>query len=131
MIMMMAVAAVAGPDSAVGRWMTETRHGVVDIARCGESVCGRLVDSDGIRANPGLLDVNNKDTGLRTRPIKGVQILSGFTQSGGQWTGGVIYNGEDGGTYRATLTPIGTDRLKVRGCIVWPLCKTQTWTRIR
>ncbi len=41
------------------------------------------------------------------------------------------YNGDDGGTYKATITPIDADHLKVRGCIVWPLCKTQTWMRVR
>ena len=49
----------------------------------------------------------------------------------GGMTGGAIYNGDDGGTYKATITPIDADHLKVRGCIVWPLCKSQTWTRVR
>ncbi|UAK24509.1 DUF2147 domain-containing protein [Sphingomonas nostoxanthinifaciens] len=129
MFLLMAAAAAVAPESAIGRWMTETRHGVVEIARCGSSVCGRLVDSDGIRANPGLLDVNNRDPKLRSRPIKGVEILTGFTLRDGQWTGGSVYNGEDGATYQATLIPLDPDHLKVRGCIIWPLCKTQTWTR--
>jgi uncharacterized protein (DUF2147 family) len=131
MILLMAAAlAASGADSVIGRWATQTRNGVVEIARCGASVCGRLVTSDGIRTNPNLTDSKNKDAALRGRKLAGMQILGGFTQSDGQWTGGTIYNAEDGGTYKATLTPAG-DRLKVKGCIVWPLCKTQTWTRAR
>ncbi|MGO1305745.1 MAG: DUF2147 domain-containing protein, partial [Sphingomonas parapaucimobilis] len=38
---------------------------------------------------------------------------------------------EEGKTYSAKLTPEGPDTLKVRGCVFVPLCKTQTWTRIR
>jgi uncharacterized protein (DUF2147 family) len=123
--------AAVNPDAALGRWRTETRNGVVQVDRCGTSICGTLVGSDGLRTNPNLLDANNKNAALRGRKLMGLQILGGFTRAGGQWTGGTIYNGDDGGTYKATVTPVDTDYLKVRGCIMWPLCKTQTWTRIR
>jgi uncharacterized protein (DUF2147 family) len=124
-------ALAANPDSAVGRWRTTSRHGVVEIARCGASLCGRLIESDNIRTNPDLRDVNNKDTAKRGRKLKDLQILGGFTRKAGSWDGGTIYNPEDGGTYKATITPAGADTLKLKGCIVWPLCKTQTWTRMR
>lgn len=124
-------ASAAGPDSVVGKWRTPSKHGVVEIARCGASLCGRLVESDNIRTNPDLRDVNNKDAGKRGRKLKDLQILGGFTRGAGQWSSGTIYNPEDGGTYKATITPAGNDTLKLKGCIVWPLCKTQTWTRMR
>jgi uncharacterized protein (DUF2147 family) len=126
-----APASAAGPDTAIGKWRTPSRHGVVDITRCGASLCGRLIDSDNIRTHPDLRDTNNKDAGKRTRKLKDLQILSGFTRSGNGWNNGTIYNPEDGGTYKATITPTGDDTLKLKGCIVWPLCKTQNWTRLR
>ncbi len=125
------VLAADGPQSVLGKWRTPSRHGVVEIARCGSSICGRLIESDTLRTNPDLRDVNNKDTGQRTRKLKGLQLLGGFKGEAKQWGGGTIYNPEDGGTYKATITPAGNDTLKLKGCIVWPLCKTQTWTRIR
>lgn len=131
MILLMAAAAAASPEAAIGRWRTETRNGVVEIASCGGSICGTLVTSDGIRANPDLRDSKNKDESLRGRKLAGLQILGGFTRTADGWDGGKIYNAEDGGTYKATVTAAGADRLKVKGCIVWPLCKTQNWTRIR
>ena len=131
MIMLMTLAAALSPDAAVGRWKTETRNGIVEIAPCGGSICGKLVSSDGLRANPDLRDVKNKDATLQARKLMGVQILGGFARDGASWSGGTIYNGDDGGTYKATVTPIDADHLKVRGCIVWPLCKTQSWTRVR
>jgi len=126
-----AAATLLNPDLAIGRWHTETRNGLVEVEKCGPSICGELIGSDGLRANPNLLDSNNKDASLRGRRLMGVQILSGFTRSAREWSGGTIYNGEDGGTYKATVTPMDADHLKVRGCIIWPLCKTQTWTRVR
>nr|WP_260924914.1 DUF2147 domain-containing protein [Novosphingobium sp. 9] len=125
-------ASAASPDSVLGTWRTPTKHGQVEIVKCGASICGRLMESDGLKANPDLRDVNNKDQTKRGRAIKGLQILGGgFTSKGNVWSGGTIYNPEDGGTYKATITPDGADTLKLKGCIVWPLCKTQTWTRIR
>ena len=58
-------------------------------------------------------------------------MLSGFTREGAAWADGSGYNPDDGGTYKGRLTPVDIDHLAVRGCIVWPLCKTQTWTRVR
>ena len=124
-------ASAAGPESVIGKWRTPSKHGVVEITRCGASLCGRLIESDNIRSNPDLQDVNNKNTSQRSRKLKGLQILGGFKANGNQWDGGTIYNPEDGGTYKATITPAGADTLKLKGCIVWPLCKTQSWTRIR
>lgn len=118
-----------GANAVIGRWKTESRGGVVEIARCGASICGRLVDSEGLRANPDLTDRNNKDAAQRGRRLMGVTLLKGFTWGGGAWKGGTIYNAEDGGTYKATITPVDANQLKLKGCIVWPLCKTQTWRR--
>ncbi|MFC0204033.1 DUF2147 domain-containing protein [Novosphingobium soli] len=126
-----APALAADADSVLGTWRTPSKHGTVEIERCGASLCGKLMSSDNIRTNPELKDVNNKDATKRDRRLKGLQILGGFKRDGSQWSGGTIYNPEDGGTYKATITPAGADTLKLKGCIVWPLCKTQTWTRIK
>jgi uncharacterized protein (DUF2147 family) len=127
----MPVLAHAAPDQAIGRWMTPSKHGVVEIATCGASICGRLVDSDHIRTNPALADSKNKNPALRNRQLKGLTILQGFARGENGWDGGSIYNPDDGGTYKATITIADPDTLKLKGCIVWPLCKTQVWKRLR
>jgi len=124
-------AAAPPADSVVGQWRTQTRNGIVDIERCGSSICGRLVTSDGIRADPALKDVHNSDEKLRGRTLKGVTMLRGFTLKDGKWDGGTIYNAEDGRTYKARITPVDADHLDLRGCVFVPFCKTQTWTRVR
>lgn len=124
-------AAIAKPEDALGRWATPTRHGVVEISACGTSICGRLVDSDPLRANPDTRDIRNKAADLRSRPLKGLQLLGGFRRAESGWEGGQVYNPEDGGTYSGTITIVDPDTLKLKGCIVWPLCKTQQWKRIR
>lgn len=118
-------------DAAIGRWKAETRGGIVEIQRCGTSICGRILTSDKLRTDPNLKDANNSNAALRNRPLRGLQILSGFSLSGNYWSGGKIYNAEDGKTYGADVTPVGANQLKVRGCVFKPFCKTQTWTRLR
>ncbi|WP_267387014.1 DUF2147 domain-containing protein [Sphingomonas sp. GC_Shp_3] len=126
-----AAAYTASPDVAIGRWQTPVRHGVVEITKCGASICGSLMDSDGLRADPHLKDIKNKDASKRSRALKGLVILEGFAWKSNAWADGTIYNADDGGTYTATLTPTSANQIKLKGCIVWPLCKTQVWTRIR
>jgi uncharacterized protein (DUF2147 family) len=108
-------------DTALGRWKTETHNAIVEITRCGESICGKILTSDMIRSNPALKDAKNANEKLRSRPLQGLLMLSD----------GQVYNAEDGKTYSGKITPVGTDQLKLRGCVFFPLCKTQTWTRVR
>jgi uncharacterized protein (DUF2147 family) len=119
------------PDAAVGRWRTQTRNAIVEIQKCGASLCGRILTSDALRTNPELNDNNNSNAQLRNRKLRGLQILNGFTQRDGGWYGGKIYNAEDGKTYSAEITLAGNDTLKLRGCVFKPFCRTQTWTRVR
>lgn len=134
-VALLAVAGVmAGPALAAdptGLWQTPTRSGQVEISKCGTALCGRLVSSEGLKADPALKDVNNPNAAQRDRPLKGLTILSGFSGGPQEWTGGSIYNAEDGKTYSGSITLDGADTLKLKGCIVVPLCKTQTWTRIQ
>lgn len=128
-----AAAALASPALAgdpTGLWQTPTNGGQVRIARCGEALCGTLVTSNHIRADPNLRDVRNKNEAQRNRTLRGLPMLSGFTGGPTEWRGGTVYNPEDGGAYRGAITMTDDNSLRLRGCIVAPLCKTQTWTRV-
>ncbi len=127
----LALATPAFAADVTGTWQTPTDEGVVEIKACGSSVCGFLMSSDDIRKNPAMTDSKNGEASLRSRPLKGLQILQGFTGSGGSWSNGKIYNPDDGKTYSSTLTLKGDNTLEVRGCVFVPLCQTQTWTRLK
>lgn len=123
------LAAAPAFADVTGVWRTPTANGKVEISKCGAELCGRLIGSDNIDKNPALKDGRNKDEAQRGRPLKGLQMLYGFKGGPEKWTGGKVYNPEDGGTYGGTIEQTGPDSLKLKGCIVAPLCKTQTWTR--
>lgn len=126
--MLIAPTASAAPQSVNGRWLVQDKGGIVQIGPCGASLCGTLVQ---ILA-PGkqnAKDEANPNKALRSRPLRGVNLLHGFTASGDQWRGN-IYDPRKGKTYKSflKLNPNGT--LSVKGC--WgPICQSQTWTRAR
>jgi uncharacterized protein (DUF2147 family) len=123
--------AAQAASPAEGLWRTPGRNGEVRVYECGQALCGRLLDSDGLKENPGLADVKNKDAAQRSRPLKNLVFLQGFTGGPAEWKGGQVYNPEDGGTYKGAIRLVDPDTLKLTGCIVFPLCKTQVWKRIR
>ena len=116
---------------AEGRWRTQSHNGEVKVEACGEFLCGYIVTSERLKVEPDMKDVENKDPALRGRLLKDLMFLSGFSGGPTQWKGGRVYNPDDGGTYKGTIKLVDADTLKLTGCITWPLCKTQTWRRIK
>lgn len=128
------VFAIATPAMAadiVGRWRTPGNGGEVELYKCGAAICGKLISSAHLVKEPGALDSKNKDGSLHGRKLKGLTFLTGFTGGPTEWKGGKVYNPEDGNTYAGTITATDENTLKLKGCVVAPLCKTQVWTRIR
>ena len=128
-------AAPAGAADLAGRWLTEGANAMVEIGACEagspDRVCGTIVwlwQPNDERGQPRR-DAAHPSTDRRDRPLVGTEILSGFApKSPGQWTGGRIYNPEDGRTYDASLRLDGTDTLVVEGCVLF-ICKKQVWRR--
>jgi len=125
------LAAAPSADTAIGDWRSPTKNAIIEIQKCGTSLCGHLMTSDDIRTNPGLKDINNKDASLRGRLLKGLPMLSGFTRDGSDWIDGSVYNANDGRTYGGKISVIDADHIKLRGCVFVPLCKSETWARVR
>lgn len=121
---------MAQSSSIAGLWRTPVDGGgTVRIAPCGSDVCGTVVSSPRLRANPDQRDARNTDARLRDRPLRGLTILRATPDGAGRWTDGWVYNPEDGKTYRGSLQLTPDGKLRVTGCVVRPLCRTQTWER--
>ena len=113
-----------------GVWQAQSRGARVKIAPCNDGVCGTVLYATPAKSNPLLLDVNNKDPALRGRRMVGATLITGFTGGPVKWTGGRLYNPGDGNYYHGSLTLLDEDHLKVKGCALIILCKSQTWTRV-
>ena len=125
---LVAGAASAAPQPVTGRWLTPEGKAIVEVAPCGQQLCGRIAKV--LKPRPGgpVVDSNNPDQRLRTRPIEGISILTGFAPADDRWKGR-IYDPESGRTYRSELIRAG-NILKVKGCF-GPFCRTQEWTAAR
>lgn len=124
------LAALAAAVSPAGNWVTEDGTAIVSISPCGQSLCGSV--SRVLATQPGIpdTDVHNPKAALRNRPLLGLTVLSGFTWSGTQWTGGTIYDPKTGKTYRSKLAVDPDGSLRVSGCVLF-ICETQRWSHPR
>jgi Delta7-sterol 5-desaturase len=101
-------------EAIEGEWATQGFSARVRIAECAEGLCGRIV---------WLWDPAHG-------ALAGTEILRGFRRgANGEWTGGTIYNPEDGRTYSATLSIGSAGELRLRGCALSIFCQTQVWRR--
>ena len=130
----MGAASAEPADGAAGRWLVQGGFGVIAIAPCGESICGRIDWMKPPANGPATTarDAHNPDPAVRQRPICGLTILYGFRhEKRGRWEAGNIYDPDSGQTYQANITLEDTNHLRLRGYIGVPLFgASQIWTRV-
>jgi uncharacterized protein (DUF2147 family) len=115
-----------------GTWLSEDGGTKVRIASCGEKLCGSVVwlskPIDSATGKPKT-DKLNPDPAKRARPLIGLQVVQGLTASGPNKWSGLIYNADDGHTYRAHLQIHDSGTARLEGCMLRVLCKGHVWTR--
>jgi uncharacterized protein (DUF2147 family) len=124
-----ATAASAAPASVQGLWLTDDHKGLVQIGPCGRSLCGTIAKVADTSGRAPKTDIHNPDARLRSRPILGMPVLTGFESAGSYWKGRA-YDPKSGKSYRSTLELNPDGSLKVSGCILF-ICQSQRWTRAR
>lgn len=130
-LVLLSGAVAAGP---VGLWYTEEDDAQVEIAPCGDQLCGHIVWLEDPLNDEGepLIDRLNPDESLQDRPIVGLRIVWDMEPKGNGkvWENGRVYDPESGKTYQARITLKGKDRLDLRGFVGTPMFgRTSTWTR--
>jgi uncharacterized protein (DUF2147 family) len=106
---------------------------VVELYRCGEELCGRIVWLEESRKDDApVVDNENAVDFLRGRPVMGMTIMEGFSCDGQrEWTGGTIYDPESGDTYSARMILQDERTLEFRGYVLIPLFgRSEIWTRL-
>ncbi len=94
------VAPVLAADPA-GLWLTEDGEAKVQIYSCGPALCGKIAwlkDPNDPDTRQPKLDKFNKDASKRSRPVLGLNIISGMRPDGvDQWERS-LYNHKEGNT---------------------------------
>ena len=119
-----------------GLWLDEKGEGRIEVAPCGEKLCGAIVwllepyDDEGRETR----DTENADPALRERKVLGLRVLEGVKpkpDKKGYWKGGRIYDPDNGKTYRCTLSLDEQGNMKLRGFIGISLIgRNSFWTRV-
>lgn len=117
------VAGMAAADLAQGVWQTQRNDdgnlAHVEIAPCGEKLCGTMIRSFGPDNKP--MDSPNIGRNL---------VWDMESRGGGAYANGQIWDPGADRTYRSKMELSG-DRLKVSGCVAGGLiCRGQTWLRV-
>jgi uncharacterized protein (DUF2147 family) len=115
--------AVAG--GIEGRWIPASGNVIVEVAPCGEALCGTIVE---ILSNMSMSEIGKELPA--DVPGVGTQVLIGLEPSGeGEWQG-QIFNRENGKTYNCNVGLPSSDKMTVHGYVGIPLFgKTQVWER--
>src|SRR5688500_9344236 len=124
LLLAVAVTAMAFPahaaDPVEGEWLVQSGSAKVRIGPCAgraDRMCG-LIFWVRDPKEAAAKDANNPDPKLRTRPIMGLPLIRDFKAAGpGRWTGGKIYDPNNGKTYDSKLSLNRDGTLKVEGCI--------------
>lgn len=126
-------------DAILGLWRTEEDKSIVEVFKCGERYCGRIVDlkykvypdDDPLgMAGKERVDRNNTDMSRRQEPLLGLQLMQGFVFKGDLWRGGTIYDPENGKTYKCKIRMTEDGNLTLRGYVGAPaLGRTSIWQR--
>lgn len=116
------LSAAAPSREAIGLWRTDDGVSVVEIDRCGDRLCGRLVSF-----------ARTQDDPEANRRLCNLQVLGALAQApDGGWTGGWVFSPEENRSYSASLRIDSRDRLELRafvGVEAWG--ETLVWTRHR
>ena len=96
-------------EAPIGDWQTEGK-GTVRIAKCGNALCGYVLDSANEKGEAILINMKPK--------------------TGRQWTGGV-YSQNSGETYYGTMSIKGVNTLRIEACALGRFyCTGNNWSRI-
>lgn len=103
-------------DRILGRWDTGKNEALFEFYQYGTQYQARMIPLK----YPDCRDSHNPVDSLRSRPLLNLVLVRGliYREQSGSWSGGTIYNPEDGRTYSCECT-IAKDgsKMKFRGYI--------------
>jgi uncharacterized protein (DUF2147 family) len=110
------------PPSIEGRWKSPGGNSIIDIAPCGDNLCGTVAWASAKA---------KKDSSKATDQLVGTQLLTALQQKReGRWQGKLFVPDKN---IRATakIELAKTGQLRVSGCLAGKaLCKAELWTRL-
>lgn len=119
-------------NAILGLWYNTEKTAQIQILKSGSEFIGKItwVKNPNPDGKP-VLDRQNSDPKLRTRPILGLSILDGLKYGGGVWKDGEIYDPNSGKTYSCELRLKSDKILEVKGYLGFSFVgRTVEWTKV-
>ena len=130
-------------DDILGVWQTEkddNGYAHVEIYKENDRYFGKMIwflnpvypadDPNGL-GGQAIIDLENPDESLRSRPLINMVMLKNFVFRGSRWTKGSIYDAGTGKTYKSKMWLDKKGNLSVRGYIgVALMGRTTVWTPV-
>jgi uncharacterized protein (DUF2147 family) len=120
-------------DAIVGTWLVQDGSAKVKIENKNGKYVGKMVwiKNPTDKTGKPLVDSNNPEASLRSRPQLGLPLLENFVfNEENHWSGGTIYDPDDGKTYSCKITMKDSQTIEVRGYIgISIFGRTDTWKR--
>ena len=133
-VLMLATASFVSAQDIVGKWKLEDGSAIVEVYKKGDAYNGRIVWLETPTYSNGtpVLDTNNPDKSLQSRKLINLDMLSGLKPNGKEYTGGTIYDPNNGKTYFCSMK-VEKDVLKVCGSLDKRgiLGRTMDWFRVK
>jgi len=116
----------AVPANILGSWKTDGGDSKLELFKCGEKICGKIVwlkvpkyiDSNDGPLGKTKVDRKCPNPALRNRPILGLQVMKGLTATGvSTWENGTCYDPETGKSYKCKMRLSAPNQLELRGFI--------------
>jgi uncharacterized protein (DUF2147 family) len=111
-----AVQAQSTSPGPIGLWLDDEGKAGIEIERCDRELCGRVIwlKEPNDTAGKAWKDILNPDASKRDTPVCGLQILGGLKrEANGDWTGGWVYDPEEGKRYNLEITVKDGETLQV------------------
>ncbi|MBS2098827.1 DUF2147 domain-containing protein [Carboxylicivirga linearis] len=95
-------------DKIIGTWITQDGDSKITIEKNSDGTFdGKIIwlKEPNRENGEAKLDDKNPDEKLQSRPIKGLEILQGFTydEDDKEWVDGTIYDPKSGSTYKCLM----------------------------
>ena len=122
------------PDEILGVWVNGSGKGHIQIYKQDNKYFGKIIWLKQPHDETGKpkIDKKNPDKDLQSRPLMGMVMLRDFKYEGEEWTGGKIYNPNDGKEYKCFMQLKDSNTLSIRGYIGFSFIgKTESFQRVR
>ena len=120
---MLAMAAPAwGAPSLEGKWANPKRSVIVDVARCGDALCGTVAWAN---------ENNKRKAAAKGNRLIGARILSDLKPAGNGTYKGRAFEPKRNLRGSAIVRQVGPNVMVVKGCaVLGVICREQRWIRI-